>query len=261
MSEVIVETASSNLIVSSQQSSLTVAAGVQGPAGATPTIGFNSPIVNASHSSGEYVVAFDQSAQNTTNDARYARLAAANAFTVGGHTITNAAAAVVPLSLRQASGQSAPMFAVTSAGSASNITWIDAFGRMRVTDDATGAFSLAVTALSAATVGARIRGAASQTANLQEWQNSAGTVLSRIAPSGTMYVNGYATLNGYFYAQEENAGAFIRLTKQSTAAANPSSGQAKLYLRDGTTAGTLKLVVRAGTAGAETTILDNIPQS
>lgn len=29
---------------------------------------------------------------------------------------------------------------------------------------------------------------------------------------------------------------------------------------NGTTAGTLKLVVRAGAAGAETTILDNIPQ-
>jgi hypothetical protein len=35
---------------------------------------------------------------------------------------------------------------------------------------------------------------------------------------------------------------------------------AQLYLRDGTTAGTLKLVIIAGTTGAETTILDNIPQ-
>ena len=33
-----------------------------------------------------------------------------------------------------------------------------------------------------------------------------------------------------------------------------------MYYRDGTNAGTLKLVVRAGAAGAETTILDNIPQ-
>jgi hypothetical protein len=204
-------------------------------------------------------VAFDQSANNTTNDARYARLGAANAFTVGGHTIANAAAAVVPLSLRQASGQSASMFEITSAASASRITWIDAFGRMRVTDDATGAFSLAVTALSAATVGARIRGAASQTANLQEWQNSAGTVLSRITAAGGFFAASLATGNGYAQLTEQLTGGLVTMRKTSSAPSSPGSNYARLYLRDGTTAGTLKLVVRAGTAGAETTILDNIP--
>lgn len=41
---------------------------------------------------------------------------------------------------------------------------------------------------------------------------------------------------------------------------NPGAGQAKLYFVAGTTGGTLKLVVKAGAAGTQTTILDNIPQ-
>jgi hypothetical protein len=36
----------------------------------------------------------------------------------------------------------------------------------------------------AAAIGITVRGAASQSANLQEWQNSAGTILSRIGSDG-----------------------------------------------------------------------------
>ena len=35
-----------------------------------------------------------------------------------------------------------------------------------------------------------VKGAASQTANLQEWQNSAGTVLASINASGQLELNG-----------------------------------------------------------------------
>jgi hypothetical protein len=57
--------------------------------------------------------------------------------------------------------------------------------------------SLAVLAASASTVGAIIRGAASQTANLQEWQNSAGTVAASINPSGTFTAaSGIVATNG-----------------------------------------------------------------
>jgi len=43
-----------------------------------------------------------------------------------------------------------------------------------------------ITSSLASTIPLRIKGAASQTANLQEWQNSAGTVLSSITPSGDL---------------------------------------------------------------------------
>lgn len=59
---------------------------------------------------------------------------------------------------------------------------------------------------------------------------------------------------------EENSGGRLTMTRQTAASTNPGANVAKFYLRDGTTAGTLKFVVRAGASGAETTILDNIPQ-
>ena len=40
---------------------------------------------------------------------------------------------------------------------------------------------------SASTVGLTIKGAASQTSNLQEWQNSSGTVLAKVDSSGSMF--------------------------------------------------------------------------
>jgi hypothetical protein len=59
---------------------------------------------------------------------------------------------------------------------------------------------------------------------------------------------------------EFNNGAIFEFVRATAASYSPGANRATLYFRDGTNAGTLKLVVRAGTAGAETTILDNIPQ-
>jgi hypothetical protein len=105
-----------------------------------------------------------------------------------------------------------------------------------------------------------VRGAASQTGNLQEWQNSAASIVARVASSGSFLANSLQTLDGRAVISQEDTGAVMRMLKLSVAGSNPGSGQGKLYFRDGTNAGTLKLVVRAGAAGAETTILDNIPQ-
>jgi len=132
-----------------------------------------------------------------------------------------------------------------------------------------------ITSRSAGTIGAVIRGAVGQNANLQEWQNSAGTVLASISSAGALSVSsGNATITSggvvrgvqvstntdLATMRESNSGGFLRMTKQTAALTNPGANLAGLYFRDGTTLGTLKLVVRAGAAGAETTILDNIPQ-
>jgi hypothetical protein len=116
-------------------------------------------------------------------------------------------------------------------------------------------------ATTAATIGAVVRGAASQTANLQEWQNSAAGVLSSIGSSGGFMAQFMqVTGSGLVQLAATNSGGVVRITKQTAAYANPGANNAGIYFRDGTNAGTLKLVVRAGAAGAETTILDNIPQ-
>jgi hypothetical protein len=106
-----------------------------------------------------------------------------------------------------------------------------------------------------------VRGAASQTADLQQWQNSGGTSLARIDSSGNLFAGiSIRTLNSYGGFYEVSSGAYARLFKLTAAGPNPGADRGNLYFRDGTNAGTLKLVVRAGASGAETTILDNIPQ-
>jgi hypothetical protein len=116
-----------------------------------------------------------------------------------------------------------------------------------------------------------VKGASGQTANLQEWQNSAGTSLARVANNGNMvaqefyttggvFATGISTLTGLIVLGESFSGGTIRMTRATATQPSPGANQGRLYFRDGTNAGTLKLVVRAGAAGAETTILDNIPQ-
>jgi len=297
------------------------------PAGDITEITVSSPITGGG-TSGSVAIGFDQSAQNTTNDTRYARLGAANAFTVGGHTITAESATVNPLVLKGASGQSASFFEVlanagntlfrinatgygvtplgfisggttmpTNARSAfytvgasnigvvvrgaasqsANLTeWQDSAGavkaavspsghiytvdRLTVGNTNTSSLAYLTAYTNASTVGLAVRGAASQTANLQEWQNSSGTVLAFASSGGKLLGTVLEVTNGWVSLQTQNSGGAIQVTKATAQVASPGAGKAALYFRDGTNAGTLKLVVRAGAAGAETTILDNIPQ-
>lgn len=252
---------------------------------------------------------------STLGDSRYARLGAANAWTVGGHTITSESASVVGLRLNSAVNQSVSVLQVYNSGGLtgyladfSGATFISSAGRVAIRTTALNA-SLNVDASTAANVAVQIRGAASQSADLTQWQNSSGTVwgkvdatgglsfpygsflsygattrpllvrgaasqsanllelqnssggiLARFLSNGILQTPQVALTNNLWIAAEENSGGYTRMTKQTTTAANPGAGIGKLYFRDGTTAGTLKLVVKAGAAGAETTILDNIPQ-
>lgn len=109
-------------------------------------------------------------------------------------------------------------------------------------------------------IGQVIRGTSGQTANLQEWQNSAGTVMGYVNSSGVARFEQVQINSGYASLAYSSSGGSLRLVKKTAAQTNIGANIGDIYLRDGTNAGTLKLVVRAGAAGAETTILDNIPQ-
>ena len=239
--------------------------GPTGPTGATGVVAATSPIT---YNAGTQTVAFDQTANNTTNDTRYARLGSANAFTVGGHTITNAATGVVPLTIKAASGQTGNLTVwQDSTGTAQS--WVDnsasnhfvASIRSKSTPSS-GSFlalnsnQVQLIQQSSGAVAFIVRGAASQTANLQEWQNSAGTEQASVAANGAAtFITGFARI------LSANSGGTFEMTRMTAQVGNPGANKGRLYFRDGTTAGTLKLVVRAGAAGAETTILDNIPQT
>jgi hypothetical protein len=67
-------------------------------------------------------------------------------------------------------------------------------GRL-VSNGSSGA-RLDISTAGAATVGAVIRGVASQTANLQEWQNSAGTIVARIGSTGEISTNNLLSQTG-----------------------------------------------------------------
>jgi hypothetical protein len=182
------------------------------------------------------------------------------------------AAANVPMTLRGASGQTADLQQwQNSAGSI--LTRISSGGGIftgqnsgfggRVTvgsETVQGAARLVALATSASDVPFVARGFASQSANLQEWQNSAGAVLARVGSSGTILGSGVVTQNFRTCMFETGAGGFLQMTRHTAAVGNPGANIGALYFRDGTNAGTLRLCVRAGAAGAETTILDNIPQ-
>ena len=107
-----------------------------------------------------------------------------------------------------------------------------------------------------------MRGAASQTADLQQWQDSTGTVLAYTRSDGLIYsaASTAFSASGVALLRSENSGGQLGLGKSTAQANSPGADNARIYLRTGTNAGTLKLVIRAGAAGAETTILDNIPQ-
>ena len=70
-------------------------------------------------------------------------------------------------------------------------TAIDSYGKLRVrTFGYMAGASLDVYTSSSGNAGIIVKGVSSQTANLQEWQNSAGTVLSSINASGQLELNG-----------------------------------------------------------------------
>lgn len=208
-------------------------------------------------------VAQSQVTNLTTDLAAKADLAGGNSFT-GAQVMTGTATGSVVAIIKGTSGQTANYFQIqNNAGTpviladTSNSLFVPYGSFTTGTGSILGRLSVVP---SAAQVGAVIRGAASQSASLQEWQNSAGTVLARVLSDGQWVSSAINTSNNYIRLLEANSGGTLQLTRMTAAAGNPGANVARLFLRDGTNAGTLKLVVRAGAAGAETTILDNIPQ-
>lgn len=132
--------------------------------------------------------------------------AAGNYFIAPGITATytadfNAGAAnVTPVIVKGASGQTADLQQWQNSAS-SVLVGITPAGNLNVTQQVrVGGTSslgqLSVTSLSAGNIGAVIRGAASQSANLQEWQSSAGTILGLVSSTGAGSFAGLSITNG-----------------------------------------------------------------
>lgn len=93
------------------------------------------------------------------------------------------------------------------------------FYNSRFTVDYTGLTN--IYPLTASTKGLVIKGAASQTANLQEWQNSAGTALAYVEADGTIRAKNNAGLGfkiGTTNSGMENSGGILRLVDANNGA-------------------------------------------
>jgi hypothetical protein len=170
----------------------------------------------------------------------------------------SAAASRIPVVIQGAASQTADTLQIQDS-SGTTLTAFNSIGFLKIGTPIGGV--IAVNNSVASNRPLVIQGAASQSANLTEWLNSAGTVLARIDSGGNFRGNILQTIGaGADLREGSGGGGLVTLIKMGAAATNPGASLGRIYFRDGTTAGTLKLVVRAGAAGAETTILDNIPQ-
>lgn len=102
-----------------------------------------------------------------------------------------------------------------------------------------------------------IKAAAAQTADLQQWQDSAAAVKAKVMSSGAVAGTDLRTITSRHILYEQNGGGVHQIAKSTAQASTPATGSVLLYVRDGTTAGTLKIVA-LGPGGVETTIVDNI---
>lgn len=102
----------------------------------------------------------------------------------------------VPLKAQGAAGQSARIFQVlNSAGS--QLAAFTSAGRLEGPGADLGTVILISPSNSANPL--VVRGAASQTGDLEQWQNSGGSVLARMGPDGTLYVTNLSETTGAAY--------------------------------------------------------------
>lgn len=98
--------------------------------------------------------------------------------------ITSLLPATVTMTVQGALGQSVNLQEWRESDAVAR-SYVDANGRFVIRSAATPAASLTVATFgSPSAIGVVVRGAVSQTGDLQQWQNSAGTVLARVASDG-----------------------------------------------------------------------------
>ena len=161
----------------------------------------------------------------------YASLTAANAFTVGGHTITAEGATVKPLILKGAASQTANLqewqdSAGTILGFLSSIGNVAFASRLGLgVSSFSGGVGLFVNNTSATITASAFRGASSQTADLLQIQNSAATVLGGRNALAQIYSGSTSTItSGVGGATTAATGTGTTATLTLTSASNAAVG-------------------------------------
>jgi hypothetical protein len=245
--------------------------GDTGPQGSSGVVSVTSPITNTGTSTAANI-GIDQSgltlAQSqitglVTALGAKANLSGGNEFTEA-QTMLGTVASSKVLEIKGASGQSASFFEVL-ANAGNTLFRVNATGYgMTPLGFISGGTTMPTNARSAfytagsSSIGVVVQGAASQSANLQEWRNSAGSILGKFDSAGQMWAASLYTNNFWARIGENNSGGQITLIR-STAAGTGTANGLRFQVVAGTNANTYKFVA-IGPSNTVTTILDNIPQ-
>jgi len=180
-----------------------------------------------------------------------------------GIITTVSSTASVPLVVRGTAGQSADLLQIQNSGS-TVIARVTSTGSMVTTQgfavlggaSISGSIATLLQTSNAARIPLVVQGAASQSADLLQIQNSGATAVTKIGNTGDVTAPAFRTTNDYVVTGQLNNGGSIRIQKADSASA-PSSNQVRLMVLAGTNANTLKLVA-VGPNGSAVTILDNL---
>lgn len=152
-------------------------------------------------------------ATQITNTA--ATLGAANAFTVGGHTIVNSVATAIPLQIKGASAQTADFIQFRDSNNALQAS-VDAYGHLYS--------NAGIVAQNANTTGTStvvtIQATTNQTGDLQQWLNDRATSIVRIVPDYSVS------------ASSRDYGAWLFLGNATAPTSNPVLG-GYIYVESG----------------------------
>ena len=171
----------------------TGATGAQGPSGVVAVDGTyitnsgTSTSANLAFVPSALTIAQSQVTNLVSDLAGKAGLTASQTFT-GLQTFTPTSTSTAAVRINAISGQTQDPFGIYDNGGTRRFS-ISEFGTTTVGSSSNLAARLGILTV-AGTVGIAVRGGASQTANLQEWQNSAGTVLTSVNSGGLLYVPG-----------------------------------------------------------------------
>jgi hypothetical protein len=137
----------------------------------------------------------------------------ANTFTTGTQTIETGGASAVGLVVKGVLTQSSNLQQWQN-GSGTVIARVDNLGGLQAGTLYASAYSyysaaLNVTTPSTTQLGIVVRGLASQTADLMQWQNSAGSVLGYMTAAGDFWVTG--AVRSLFVTNRNNTGSYIDL--------------------------------------------------
>lgn len=120
---------------------------------------------------------------------------------------TTASAGTVPLVTKGTLSQTANLFEARNSVD-TVLTYINNNGALVVNPPSGGSALVAIAGIPTM-IPAQVRGATSQTANLQEWQNSAGTPLTIISSTGTIASSGWSFYSGSDIATSSTSALII----------------------------------------------------